>query len=391
MINKRFFIGIILLLLASNCANVLCEPNSEWTRIQGSGSEGCILDEGEYGVIPNTVIKDGSEYKMWYRLWWQINYATSTDGKTWTKVAGSGQLGAVLQGKPTWSSTGEERFDNYLIKSCRVIKDGNTYKMWYMGNIVGEGMWRIGYAYSNDGVNWNRVDGKEYLKSVISYNKQSDETYANIESFHVIKDATTFKMWYIVFKNVGSPTKLVRTLYYAASSDGVTWGIQSKKDYDVSTSNNLDTFIGGEMSIIKEDTKYYMFYSGGYYSSQGIGCASSEDGVNWKQIKGPYKYGAILVNNTKAFDRDGVVFPCVIRDVNEYKMWYVGLKGEMDPESHLWTTLQVRMGLAVAPVSQTGNGSQGIPGYGVEAVVAGLLIGLLIVSATRHPPRNPTA
>jgi predicted GH43/DUF377 family glycosyl hydrolase len=332
------------------------------------------LEEGVYGAIPDTVIKDGSEYKMWYQLGWQINYATSKDGKTWTKIAGSGQLGAVLQGKPTWSSTGEERFDNYLIQSCRVIKDGNTYKMWYMGNIMG-GIWRIGYAYSNDGINWNRVDGKEYLKSVISYEKQNDESYANIESFHVIKDGETYKIWYIVYKNVGSPIKQIRTFYYATSNDGTAWETLNKKDYDVRVSNNLDTFIGGEMSIIKEDSKYYMFYSGSYFSSQGIGYAYSEDGTNWNQIKGSYKYGAVFVNNTKAFDRDGVIFPCVIKDGNEYKMWYVGLMGEMDPQSHLWTDLKIRIGLATAPTIPQQNNIPGFPEISV-------FIGLILISYT---------
>jgi len=98
------------------------------------------------------VIKEGSEYHMWYGggqndtyYDQQVGYATSSDGITWSKSP----LNPVL----TRGNPGE--WDQILSSFPSVLNDNNTYKMWYTGRDLDplpaaslNYYWEIGYATS---------------------------------------------------------------------------------------------------------------------------------------------------------------------------------------------------------------------------------------------------
>ena len=48
-------------------------------------------------------------------------------------------------------------FDSEEVRAPCVIKDGTTYKMWYTGEDIGNPANGIGYATSDDGINWTRT------------------------------------------------------------------------------------------------------------------------------------------------------------------------------------------------------------------------------------------
>lgn len=107
--------------------------------VMGPGSTG---DWDDDGVIPGTVSFDGETYRAWYSgcandLRWQMGYATSTDGITWTRdvvnnpVLGFGQPGS-------WDY--EMAFDG----SVCFNNMNDKYEMWYTGGGYYSG--NIGYA-----------------------------------------------------------------------------------------------------------------------------------------------------------------------------------------------------------------------------------------------------
>lgn len=85
---------------------------------------------------------DGSEAKHFYNL----EYAESDDGANWTR-------------------TGRTAIDfrdghEYALGVPRVIKDGPLYRMWFCSRATAESAtYRLRYAESPDGVNWQRRDG----------------------------------------------------------------------------------------------------------------------------------------------------------------------------------------------------------------------------------------
>jgi len=128
---------------------------STWTKHPGSP----VMDAGapgafdDLGVWPGTVIFDGERYRMWYTGahgtvssdWdWRIGYAESADGLSWIR-----HPGPVLEPAPGWES--------WLVYGPSVIYDGLTYRMWYTGHSSSH--ITIGYAVSQDGVQWTRYFG----------------------------------------------------------------------------------------------------------------------------------------------------------------------------------------------------------------------------------------
>lgn len=102
---------------------------------------------------PYVLIEEG-RWRMWYisgtgwtrvadgtRHAYHIRYAESADGHAWTRE------GRVCV---DYASPSEHAF----ARPC-VLRDGNLYRMWYA---VRGDRYRIGYAESNDGFRWRRLD-----------------------------------------------------------------------------------------------------------------------------------------------------------------------------------------------------------------------------------------
>jgi hypothetical protein len=131
--------------------------------------EGPIMDrtpEEPYLAVTPTILVEGDRWRMWYisGLRWveiagkyepvyAIKYAESADGITWTRP---NRL-CIPQRHP------EEAFSH-----PSVIHDRGLYRMWYCYRDSrdfrdGQGAYRIGYAESADGLNWDRLDQRAGL------------------------------------------------------------------------------------------------------------------------------------------------------------------------------------------------------------------------------------
>lgn len=105
------------------------------------------------------VLMERNVFRMWY--WscehWSdeggwihyntvIRYAESNDGIQWTS-----------EGDPCVVPDGPV---DYAVGRPWVVRDGQTYKMWYSIRSRAQISYRIGYAESADGVSWTRKDGE---------------------------------------------------------------------------------------------------------------------------------------------------------------------------------------------------------------------------------------
>ena len=161
---------------------------ADWLKYSGNP----VLQPGAAGswdetyVYNPTVIKDGSTFKMWFSGYSvttdcaRIGYATSTDGMTWTKhptyVLDRGASGA---------------WDEISVGECCVIKEGDTYKMWFAGKNHDE-WWQIGYATSTDGIVWTKYSGNP----VLSWGGEGEWDYWMIGCPAVIKGGGVYHMLY---------------------------------------------------------------------------------------------------------------------------------------------------------------------------------------------------
>ena len=117
-----------------------------------------IIDRNEidpFSISYPYVIRDGSVWKMWYgsNLAWGekhsdmchvIKYAESQDGVHWLRD-GKVAIGLELHGE--WG-----------VSKPSVIKElDSTYKMWYSSRTS---HYKIGYAESDNGIDWERKDSQ---------------------------------------------------------------------------------------------------------------------------------------------------------------------------------------------------------------------------------------
>jgi predicted GH43/DUF377 family glycosyl hydrolase len=115
-----------------------------------------VLDLGDPGSFDSrqltkpSVVYDPSDTEAPFRMWYAaedeteggVGYATSMDGRTWTKV------GEVLPpGKPGMA-------DSYRVMQPCVLIDNGVYFMWYTADDSNNR--RVAYATSTDGLVWTR-------------------------------------------------------------------------------------------------------------------------------------------------------------------------------------------------------------------------------------------
>ena len=282
------------------------------------------------------VIKEAADsYKAWYTAsaasgsgytGYNVGYATSTDGLSWTQNAApvmSGTAGG-------WDVNG--------IYTASVLKDGDTYRMWYTGREA-SGLREIGYATSPDGLAWNKEATNPVLTATNPW-ELGTVYYPN-----VIKDGTGYKMYYSA-RAVNNPDNSPAEICYATSPDGIAWTKPDLGlfDFGGSTHNNIVMALGAAGSfddtrashphVIKDGDVYRMWYSG--YDDDGtshdpktnwsIGYATSTDGIHWtKSLDNPVLEKSqdweTLIQGGVQY---GIQEPWVIRDGDKYQMWYYG-------------------------------------------------------------------
>ena len=213
----------------------------DWTKhgpVLNRGSPG-ELDDG-YIFLPK-VIRDGELYKMWYAgndgSTDRIFFASSEDGTNWTKY------GMVMEGTP-----GQQ--DQNGVRPSTIIKDTDgTYKMWYQGI---DANWRIFYADSTDGINWNKQGVVLNLGSPGAYDDFHIDAAAVIKVHEFL-----YRMWY----NGHDGTTGYRILH-AVSVDETNW-IKQGLAVDWGPPGEYDDGGTSYCYVIKDDEEFYkMWYSG---------------------------------------------------------------------------------------------------------------------------------
>ncbi|HWQ14509.1 MAG TPA: hypothetical protein VNL77_17055 [Roseiflexaceae bacterium] len=215
-----------------------------WTHVPGGGTNGSVFEASgasgtfdELGVLTLSVLRDGDTFHMWYTgiggsgQVEGIGYATSADGKTWTRVNGSagsfpsGNANAVLVER---GGTGD--FDRIRVQApyviidraspaapCGAVPEGERcFRMWYEG--LGD-FFSIGYAVSPDGIAWTRVLSDDAGGAVLSRGPSSTFDENAVLKPAVIKDGAFYRMWY---EGTDFSSGLVK-FGHVVSTDGKNW------------------------------------------------------------------------------------------------------------------------------------------------------------------------
>ena len=270
------------------------DPDLYGTILDGSAAPVVAGEWDGRSVRKVSVLRDETNFKMWYDgldifSSVRIGLATSDDGLDWAKYGAN----PVLAGTPgAWDGSSEEH-------SPFVLKEGDTYKMWYEGR-GDDGQRQLGYATSDDGVAWAKYGANPVLQA-------GPETYDQEGAAHgtVLHEDDTYKLWYHAMGDQGA------IVAYATSPDEVSWSKQGP--VLVPQPGGWDEFAVWGPSVLELEGTYWMWYAGaGPTTPPAIGVVTSTDGITWNRfLATPVVTGVNPIGD-----------PHVIQDEGALKMWY---------------------------------------------------------------------
>ncbi|MEZ5083835.1 MAG: histidine kinase dimerization/phospho-acceptor domain-containing protein, partial [Bacteroidales bacterium] len=315
----KYYYSITILLFFS-CQISLSDAQTSWYKYPGNpvfkhGESG----EWDYLIFSPSIIHEDSIYHLWYvgmernsQGQGSVGYATSKDGIHWEK----------FDGIPLKFKCEGEAWDNAFLV-VNVLKKDSMYYMWYTGE--SKENWLdlfIGYAWSKDGINWTK-----HPEPVLNPGKDDDWDALYVSTPKVMfnvhlsdQKGTQFHMWY-----TGVADHMPRThrVGYATSDDGFHWKkFEGNPVMNIGKAGTWDSRWVVASTIIFNGASYEMWYYGFNDVMQGIGYATSKDGVSWNK----YPWNPILeAGELGAWDSWYATYGQVesIGD-SVYKMWYCG-------------------------------------------------------------------
>lgn len=186
----------------------------------------------------------------------------------------------------------------------------------------GSGKRKIGYATSTDGTSWT----KYAVNPVLNLGSAGSWDDEDVDQPWVIKEDSTYKMWY----NGNDGT--TRRIGLATSSDGISWTKATAKNPVLSpggAGQPDDVDVMGP-TVIKEESGYVMWYTANDGSQYRICMASSLDGGTWSKYDGTLGGLTDIVLNVGAagsWDDEWVSESSVLKSGDFYFMWYAGYDG----------------------------------------------------------------
>ena len=231
-----------------------------WNNIQ----EG-VLKSGpnwdKIGVETVSVIKDPqSKYRMYYSSSlkdgndFAIGLATGNDRKSWNKK----DL-PLFESKNEW-----EKGDPNGVLEPAVVYDSaeKIYKMWYngLGTKDGKIAFRIGYATSEDGITWKRLE-----QSVLEPGAEGQWDDVLVSHVNVVKSLDGYHMFYFGVSDWDDSVAFQKgAIGHAYSKDGINWQKDPNNPVIKPRADTWDKWTVGGPSAIISDGAMWIWYFGNH-------------------------------------------------------------------------------------------------------------------------------
>lgn len=266
----------------------------------------------EKAYFPSVLKIGASDYRMWYQSNSTpdnstVAYATSVDGLSWT-VATNTVFGLIAD------NAGHPHVG---------FADGK-YRIWYWNTVSPYTNNAMHYAESVDGITWTNdqaITGNLISATSGLWNSGSYGAVDVIINDNPTNSGTNpFDYKYAMYYDATSGGYEQIALGY--STDGIAWTLYGTGPVLPKGSSGLwDSGYAVFGTIIKDDF-WRMWYSGGISASnEGIGCATSIDGLVWAKCP---SNPLMSKNDGVAWRNNRTYTPSVIKDGSDYKMWFTG-------------------------------------------------------------------
>lgn len=211
-------------------------------------------------------------------------------------------------------------WDSSGVNVPSVLFKDGNYMMWYSGNSGAWSSTRIGQANSEDGIHWTQSTSNPVLLPGPAGSWDSEF----VMTPGVIFQDGIYKMWYRGSNNPNGSGG--DGIGYATSTNGVNWTKYAGNPVlTVGAAGSWDSGAIWSANVIEDGTTYRMWYTGMDLVYFRVGYATSSDGIHWS------KYASNPVLNIgsppSCLDCNAVYYPHVINTGNSYQMWYSASNG----------------------------------------------------------------
>ena len=206
-------------------------------------------------------------------------------------------------------------WEDIINRNC-VIKVDGKYKMWYTGQARDHSF--IGYAESEDGINFKRV-----LSEPVLISERAWEGFSVMNPC-VLYENGKYRMWY-----AAGETYEPNVLAYAESEDGIHWAKSPINPIFTAKATNVyeQNRVGGCQVIKTDDMGYVMFYIGyeNIHKAQ-ICAAKSPNGITqWERSE----LNPVVCPTPDSWDSDACYKPSFLwnEQTKQWMLWYNGRNG----------------------------------------------------------------
>jgi sucrose-6-phosphate hydrolase SacC (GH32 family) len=216
------------------------------------------------------------------------------------QVAGEGDFPVEMVGftaypaNPVFAGTGGDTWDKKIRERGFILYEEGLYKMWYTGynaDMAEEKF--LGYATSDDGVNWVR-----YSDTPVFNAKWTEDVF-------VLKHEGLYYMYAEGADDIA---------HLLTSADGINWREQG--DLTITTTRG-DTIPApfGTPALWIEDGKWYLFYE---RNDAAVWLATSEDKLHWTHVQDE----PVLSPGPETYDKGAIAVNQVVKHKGKYYLYY---------------------------------------------------------------------
>ncbi|MCK0190548.1 hypothetical protein [Arenibacter sp. F20364] len=208
---------------------------------------------------------------------------------------------------PVFTGTGLDTWDQKIRERGYILKEGDTYHMWYTGFQTEEEPLSLGYATSPDGISWKRYADKP----VFNGSWTEDMMVINVDGmYHMFAEG----------KN--------DVAHRLTSTDRIHWTDHGSLDIRTVNGSPLSEGPYGTPTAWRENNLWYLFYE---RNDLGIWLATSKDLKVWTNIQDE----PVISMGPEEYDKYGVA----VNQIIKYKEWYYAYyHGTPFEDWSLWST-----------------------------------------------------
>jgi predicted GH43/DUF377 family glycosyl hydrolase len=193
---------------------------------------------------------------------------------------------------PVFAGTGSSTWDNQIRERGWILRDNNSWYLWYTGYTNIDSTKYLGYATSDDGITWKR------------YKNNPIHNSSWVEDMCVIRSGNTY---YMFAEGKGD------TAHMLTSADRIHWTERGNLDIRGTNGHSISKGPYGTPAVLKEKGDWYLFYE---RNDLGIWLATSKDLKVWTNVQDE----PVLRMGPENYDQYAVALDQVIK----YKGLYYG-------------------------------------------------------------------